>query len=67
MLGTRQHGLPRFALADLPEDTPLLLEAREEVLNLLHDHGSLGAAALGPLMDVARSRFGAGASDPIPI
>ncbi len=67
VLGTRQHGLPRFALADLPEDTPLLLEAREEVLDLLREHGSLDAAALGPLMDAARSRFGAGASDPIPL
>ena len=35
VLGTRQHGLPRFALAELPEDTPLLLAAREEVLALL--------------------------------
>jgi hypothetical protein len=33
----------------------------------MREHGSLDAAALGPLMDVARSRFGAGASDPIPI
>ena len=58
VLGTRQHGLPRFALAELPEDTPLLLEAREEVLALLREHGSLDAAALGPLMDAARRRFG---------
>ena len=40
MLGTRQHGLPRFAVAELPEDTPTLLEAREEVLALLRRHGS---------------------------
>ncbi|MGH7059579.1 MAG: hypothetical protein ACREFH_04260 [Stellaceae bacterium] len=55
------------AMPRIAENAPLLLEAREAVLNLLHDHGSLDAAALGPLMDVARSRFGAGASDPIPI
>jgi ATP-dependent DNA helicase RecG len=67
VLGTRQHGLPRFALAELPEDTPLLLEAREEVLALLREHGSLDAAPLGPLMDAARARFGAGATDPIPL
>jgi ATP-dependent DNA helicase RecG len=67
VLGTRQHGLPRFALAELPEDLPTLLEAREEVLALLAEHGSLDAAALGPLMDAARRRFGAGATDPIPL
>ena len=65
VLGTRQHGLPRFALAELPEDTPLLLEAREEVLTLLREHGSLDAAPLGPLMDAARRRFGG--TDPIPL
>jgi ATP-dependent DNA helicase RecG len=65
VLGTRQHGLPRFALAELPEDTPLLLEAREEVLVLLREHGSLEAAPLGPLMDAARRRFGG--TDPIPL
>jgi ATP-dependent DNA helicase RecG len=67
VLGTRQHGLPRFAIAELPEDLPLLLEARAEVLALLEQHGSLEAAALGPLMDSARGRFGAGAAEPIPI
>jgi ATP-dependent DNA helicase RecG len=65
VLGTRQHGLPSFALAELPEDMPLLLDAREEVLALLREHGSLGAAALGPLMDAARRRFGG--IDPIPL
>ena len=41
ILGTRQRGLPRFAVAELPEDTPTLIEAREEVLALLRRHGSL--------------------------
>jgi ATP-dependent DNA helicase RecG len=67
VLGTRQHGLPRFALAELPEETPLLSAARDEVLALLREHGSLDAPALGPLLDAARRRFGAGASDPIPL
>ena len=40
ILGTRQHGLPRFAVAELPEDTPLLIAARDEVLALLRRHGS---------------------------
>jgi ATP-dependent DNA helicase RecG len=67
VLGTRQHGLPRFAVAELPEQTPLLVEAREEVLALLGRHGSLDAPELGPLLDAAARRFGAGATDPIPI
>ncbi len=67
ILGTRQHGLPRFAVAELPEDTPTLLAAREEVLALLRRHGSLADPALGPLLDAARQRFGAGAADPIPL
>jgi ATP-dependent DNA helicase RecG len=67
ILGTRQHGLPRFAVATLPEDTPTLMAAREEVLELLRRHGSLEDPALGPLLDAARRRFGAGAADPIPL
>jgi ATP-dependent DNA helicase RecG len=67
ILGTRQSGLPRFAVAQLPEDAPLLLEARDEVLALLARHGSLADPALGPLLDAARARFGAGAADPIPL
>ena len=67
VLGTRQHGLPRFAVAELPEEGALLEAARDEVLALLRRHGSLDAAELGPLLDAARRRFGAGASDPIPL
>lgn len=65
ILGTRQSGLPRFAVAKLPEDGPKLLEARREVQALLRAHGSLGDPALGPLLEAARRRFGAGAADPI--
>jgi ATP-dependent DNA helicase RecG len=67
VLGTRQHGLPRFAVAELPEDAPALEAAREEVLALLSEHGSLDAPELGPLLEAARRRFGAGAADPIPL
>jgi len=67
ILGTRQSGLPRFAVAKLPEDGAKLLEARREVLALLQAHGSLSDPALGPLLDAARRRFGAGAADPIPL
>jgi len=67
VLGTRQHGLPRFAVAELPDDAPALEAAREEVLKLLGEHGSLEAPELGPLLEAARRRFGAGAADPIPL
>lgn len=67
ILGTRQSGLPRFAVAKLPEDGPLLMEARREVLALLRSHGSLSDPALGPLLDAAHRRFGTGAADPIPL
>ena len=67
ILGTRQSGLPRFAVAKLPEDGGLLMEARQEVLELLRLHGSLTDPALGPLLDAAHRRFGTGAADPIPL
>jgi ATP-dependent DNA helicase RecG len=67
ILGTRQHGLPRFVVASLPEDTSTLIAARDEVLSLLRRHGSLEDAALGPLLEAAHRRFGADASDPIPL
>jgi ATP-dependent DNA helicase RecG len=67
ILGTRQHGLPRFAVAELPEDTPTLVAARDEVLRLLRENGSLDAPELGPLLEAAHRRFGAAATDPIPL
>jgi ATP-dependent DNA helicase RecG len=67
VLGTRQHGLPRFAVAELPEETEALVAAREEVQALLRRHGKLDAPDLGPLLDAAQRRFGAGAADPIPL
>ena len=67
ILGTRQSGLARFAVAKLPEDGPLLLEARQEVLDLLGRHGSLSDPALASLLDAAHRRFGTGAADPIPL
>jgi len=66
-LGTRQHGLPRFAVAELPEETTTLIDARDEVMALIETHGSLDAPGLGPLLEAARHRFGAGSTDPIPL
>jgi ATP-dependent DNA helicase RecG len=67
VLGTRQHGLPRFAVAELPEDTPTLIAARDELLALLRRHGSLDGPDAGPLLEAARRRFGTASADPIPL
>jgi ATP-dependent DNA helicase RecG len=58
ILGTRQHGLPRFRIAELPADGELLAEARREVLAMLGRHRDLADPELGPLLDAARERFG---------
>ena len=58
LLGTRQHGLPRFRAAVLPDDLALLLEARGEVRACSSGTARWRPPALGPLMDEARRRFG---------
>ena len=58
VLGTRQHGLPRFKVAELPDDAGLLAAARTEVQDLVERYGSLEAPELGPFLDAARERFG---------
>ncbi len=58
VLGTLQSGLPRYRVAQLPDDADLLAAARAEVQEMLARHGSLDAPELGPLLDAARARFG---------
>ena len=58
LLGTLQHGLPRYRVAELPEDADLLAAARAEVIAMLEAYGSLDAPELGPFLDAARKRFG---------
>jgi ATP-dependent DNA helicase RecG len=58
ILGTRQHGLPRFRAAELPADMQMLSDARREVRALVARHGSLEDPALGPLIDAVRARYG---------
>ena len=41
ILGTLQSGLPRFQAAQLPDDAPLLVDARREVIALQKRYGSL--------------------------
>jgi len=56
--GTRQHGLPRFRVADLPRDAELLEHARGDLDRLLDRHGGLDSPALSPLSELAGARFG---------
>ncbi len=58
ILGTLQSGLPRYRVAELPDDAELLAAARAEVRELLDLHGSLDVPELGPFLDAARERFG---------
>jgi ATP-dependent DNA helicase RecG len=58
ILGTLQSGLPRFRAAQLPDDAPLLVDARRDAIALQKRYGSLDDPALGPLLDAARLRFG---------
>ena len=58
ILGTLPDGLPRYRVAELPDDAELLAAARAEVRGLLERHGTLDVPELGPLLDAARARFG---------
>jgi ATP-dependent DNA helicase RecG len=58
ILGTLQSGLPRFRVAELPEDAELLATARAEVIALLERWGSLDAPELELMLAAARERFG---------
>ena len=57
LTGTRQHGLPRFRVARLPDDAGLLEESREDLEWLAGEAGGLDSPVLGPAFDLARRRF----------
>jgi ATP-dependent DNA helicase RecG len=65
VLGTRQHGLPEFRVARIPEDLELLERAREHATALLADDPRLAAPENALLRDAAVARFGP-ELDPIP-
>ncbi len=65
VLGTRQHGLPEFRVARLPEDTELLVRARDRADALLFDDPGLEQAEHGLLRAAVVARFGP-ELDPIP-
>jgi ATP-dependent DNA helicase RecG len=65
VLGTRQHGLPEFNVARLPEDADLLQDARDVAEELLDADPELSQPEHVLLRDAATARFGADL-EPIP-
>jgi ATP-dependent DNA helicase RecG len=65
VLGTRQHGLPEFNVARLPDDADLLQDARDAAEELLNSDPELSQPEHSLLRDAAVARFGADL-DPIP-
>jgi len=57
-LGVRQHGLPRFAVADLGHDSRLLVMAREDAFALLEGDPALSSDEGLRVRDAVRRRFG---------
>lgn len=64
-LGTRQHGLPHFRVARIPEDAELLQRARDGAERLLASDPELASPEHALLRDAVKARFG-GELDPIP-
>jgi ATP-dependent DNA helicase RecG len=65
VLGTRQHGLPEFRVAQLPRDTELLVRARDRADAILLDDPRLEQPEHSLLREAVVSRFGS-EHDPIP-
>jgi ATP-dependent DNA helicase RecG len=65
VLGTRQHGLPEFRVARLPDDTELLVRARDRADAILLDDPRLELPEHSLLREAVVSRFGPD-HDPIP-
>ena len=65
VLGTRQHGLPEFKVARLPDDVELLVRARDRADETLIDDPRLEQPEHALLREAVVSRFGS-ELDPIP-
>jgi ATP-dependent DNA helicase RecG len=65
VLGTRQHGLPELRVAQLPEDTELLVRARDRADELLLADPRLTEPEHALLREAVVARFGP-ELDPIP-
>lgn len=58
LLGTRQHGLPPFRIADLRRDETLLREAREAAQRLVRQAPGLRSAPLQRIRRMVLARYG---------
>ncbi len=65
VLGTRQHGLPEFRVARLPDDVELLVRARDRADEVLVADGRLEQPEHALLREAVVARFGS-ELDPIP-
>jgi ATP-dependent DNA helicase RecG len=65
VLGTRQHGMPEFRVAQLPEDTELLVRARDRADAILLADPRLEEPEHALLREAVVARFGS-ELDPIP-
>ena len=65
VLGTRQHGLPEFRVARLPEDVELLVRARDRADQILIEDPGLEQPEHALLREAVVTRFGS-ELDPIP-
>ena len=65
VLGTRQHGLPEFKVARLPEDVELLVRARDRADEILVEDPRLEHPEHALLREAVVERFGS-ELDPIP-
>jgi ATP-dependent DNA helicase RecG len=65
VLGTRQHGLPEFRVASLPEDAELLVRARDRADAILLEDPRLESPEHALLRDAVIAHFGS-ELDPIP-
>jgi ATP-dependent DNA helicase RecG len=56
-LGVRQHGLPRFAVADLVQDAKLLVRAREDAFELVARDPAMAGPEARRVVDAVARRF----------
>jgi ATP-dependent DNA helicase RecG len=56
-LGVRQHGLPRFSVADLAHDSRLLARARDDAFALVERDPEMSTAEGATLLAATRRRF----------
>jgi ATP-dependent DNA helicase RecG len=65
VLGTRQHGLPEFRVARLPEDAEVLVRARDRADEIILEDPALARPEYALLREAVVARFGP-ELDPIP-